>query len=697
MSATATMTMGTSNMRGTLRQRTNPTRTTKTTLRQNSLVEVETQPVLIENPRPANIYPAVQHLADAITALPREYRRHTSLLKEVDAKAWQLEANLQTVLGQCAIPAAAPSAPLMLTSAAGSTANLVEEANTFSAANSVVSAPADHASLHSTQSTAPSIAPQRQNFHTLRQNLIHIMQTLDEKNHVINNANQELSRHIRRLDTIWPHVSNEISEEAMYGSLTHWAFAEMNPNKKNAPTTRREAAANLALLHDSEAAQRSENRREAVAAKSRRNLARIDAGFAEINNNNKKVAASEKRRAADVEEMTGLGIIGAGKGKKPRLGAAASMEKSMSTVLGARAMSREPSQAEGGRKRKAPAAPTAIARKRSVLIPLNVSLTNPSRLNAAQDSPKLASPLASTFGKEAYKRSPALTNARPAGRGRQNSTQQSNESSRARQASSSIRNGVTASTPELQSLAVVTGKTANEIKHTMRETTTSRGDRMLEDDTPKGGNNDAGIRGGLLLERTDSRSGSTRDRKDSAKAADSPRLGTSGLSGGRGRVQSKTSTPTVGTFAESDSFESVIGMTGKSRRLARQRIKDHGLHDSLSPKGLPLKRSHKKGAGIAAQQSSQKLRHEMAENVGPLESGGEEEGDGEEMGEDEEEKYCYCLGPSYGEMIACDDPKCSRQWFHLRCLQLKNAPKSEKWYCEECREERLKRNGNGRR
>ena len=128
-----------------------------------------------------------------------------------------------------------------------------------------------------------------------------IMVTMDEKNHVINNANEELSRHVRRLDDIYPHIADEISAEARLGSLTHWAYTDTNPTKKSAPTTRREAAAaNLALLHDNEVAQRSESRREAVAAKSRNRLDRLaeTAGFEDFRKSMKKPVAEGKRRAA---------------------------------------------------------------------------------------------------------------------------------------------------------------------------------------------------------------------------------------------------------------------------------------------------------------------------------------------------------------------------------------------------------------
>ncbi|KAK2467106.1 hypothetical protein APHAL10511_001364 [Amanita phalloides] len=48
-----------------------------------------------------------------------------------------------------------------------------------------------------------------------------------------------------------------------------------------------------------------------------------------------------------------------------------------------------------------------------------------------------------------------------------------------------------------------------------------------------------------------------------------------------------------------------------------------------------------------------------------------------------ERLYCYCQEVSFGEMIACDSPKCEREWFHLSCVGLEGPPKG-KWFCEEC-------------
>ncbi|RXW13025.1 hypothetical protein EST38_g12828 [Candolleomyces aberdarensis] len=50
---------------------------------------------------------------------------------------------------------------------------------------------------------------------------------------------------------------------------------------------------------------------------------------------------------------------------------------------------------------------------------------------------------------------------------------------------------------------------------------------------------------------------------------------------------------------------------------------------------------------------------------------------------EEEELYCYCNRVSFGEMIACDNPQCNLEWFHLGCVGLAESPDGE-WYCENC-------------
>ncbi len=54
--------------------------------------------------------------------------------------------------------------------------------------------------------------------------------------------------------------------------------------------------------------------------------------------------------------------------------------------------------------------------------------------------------------------------------------------------------------------------------------------------------------------------------------------------------------------------------------------------------------------------------------------------------------YCYCGQIGHGEMVACENPYCEREWFHLNCITEKNLP--EKWYCSDCQRQREKTRNN---
>ena len=264
----------------------------------------------------------------------------------------------------------------------------------------------------------------------------------------------------------------------------------------------------------------------------------------------------------------------------------------------------------------------------------------------------------------------------------------------------------------------MTGKSAAEVKTTMKESTNNRGDRLVEEnDNTNNGTNGESVRGGILLERSLSKLGSLKREADASeenmsKNGASPRLPQSILTSerpSRGR-SSKTATPIVGTFAESLENIDVDRANGfKSKRpQPRSRMKDQ-LQDSLSPTGLPQKRSHKKGAGLAAQAAAihaKRLTKDSLEDAASSMADGEQEDDDEE-GNGEEALYCYCQGISYGEMVACDAESCPREWFHLDCVGLEKAPGknskldscsrsptlsstdlsvSAKWYCDDCKE-----------
>jgi hypothetical protein len=56
----------------------------------------------------------------------------------------------------------------------------------------------------------------------------------------------------------------------------------------------------------------------------------------------------------------------------------------------------------------------------------------------------------------------------------------------------------------------------------------------------------------------------------------------------------------------------------------------------------------------------------------------------DEIAADEDSQvYCFCQQVSFGEMVACDNENCQREWFHLPCVGLTSPPQG-KWYCDDC-------------
>lgn len=104
---------------------------------------------------------------------------------------------------------------------------------------------------------------------------------------------------------------------------------------------------------------------------------------------------------------------------------------------------------------------------------------------------------------------------------------------------------------------------------------------------------------------------------------------------------SKNATPALGTFAENNQSRS---------------------RPTRSTDPAPAKRSHKKTATAAV----------PAQPAEPSDEESLHEGDDED--EEGEPRYCYCNEISFGEMVACDNDACPREWFHLSCVGLTKPP-----------------------
>jgi hypothetical protein len=177
--------------------------------------------------------------------------------------------------------------------------------------------------------------------------------SLDEKNHVISTAAEALNKQLARIDDCFPYIELEVSEEARYGSVTHWAYPENRTTKSGSGGgSRRDLAAANTLTAAAqhlveEAAARSDARKQALLAK-KSNRHQVESDFDDHHERNKEPSKklhgnSKVRKANDASTAIGLGITnGAGtngnpaKRRKVEKGPAggAVMERALSSVFG---------------------------------------------------------------------------------------------------------------------------------------------------------------------------------------------------------------------------------------------------------------------------------------------------------------------------------------------------------------------------
>lgn len=331
-----------SNRRQPLRQtRTNPARSATNVVQPQAGALTQAA----DGDRNANpgFYPAVTHFTDAITALPKEMIRHYTMLKEVDAKTHGPEA----LLGQYLNAALKVPGPFQQ-QAPRTQANRAENAIHAGASNGPPSADTIGNGSQLNGHDDPANLARRGHFHNMRLALLEMLQTLDEKNHVLNTAIDSLDKQMKRCNSSYPHIEDEISEEARYGSLTHWAYTEKSAEKKGmiaGERTRRAAntAAAAAAQQEAEgAAMRSEARREALATRKHRSQ-HLDSDFDDgraISKNPKSGGKGRKAPDANLGAPSGLGILnGAAPSNKRRKVEKATgglpAERAMASVYGA--------------------------------------------------------------------------------------------------------------------------------------------------------------------------------------------------------------------------------------------------------------------------------------------------------------------------------------------------------------------------
>ncbi|KAI1076576.1 hypothetical protein F5B20DRAFT_320974 [Whalleya microplaca] len=688
--------------------------------------------------QPIDIFPGISHFTDAITSLPKDLVRHFTLLKEVDAKIFTPEEVLHQLVN--AALKSSPPEPRNNNDAASSVA---PGSTPMSTQNSSIGIPTNgtlpSGSTGDTYNSTvfdPSNIPRRQLFRQTAFKVQEMLVSIEEKNHVISTANEALSKHLARINDVWPHLEAEFSDEAKWGSTTHWAYPENRANRANqAERSRRDGAATITAAAQQlaeEAAQRSDARKQAIQAKKglknhHQDSDHDDHESKQKGESTKKSHNSKARKGADTTAPVGLGITAGAttngnnppskrrkvETNKPANGGQP-MERAMSSVFG-----NNTTKAKNPSPRATPAPePT---KKRKALPTVNgISKKSKTALAAAALSPSTApSPIQPSFtdSKTISRGSPAPTTgaataaaaaaaaARPvSARARQNSIQSSIENGRQRPASATSNkpNSVTPATPEISTGQNGT-RPPNDTKSSKESITTVKTEASKEEavhqvasaNTPAAGSKKEGSTKAADDPESTSRLDSAQQQAQTTPAASS--ITTTNVVTTKSGRASKPSTPAIGSFPEHP----------QAPLPQRSRSSRNNAASSSTSSGATtnVKRSHKKGAAQQQQQQQQQQQVLAASRAaagdananangngnGSVQGGGgvgagDDEGGDVEVDADEP-LYCYCNGVSYGEMVACDADDCTREWFHLDCVGLKAAPPSSvKWYCDNCKD-----------
>lgn len=546
--------------------------------------------------------------------------------------------------------------------------------------------------------------------------IANMLPTLDEKLVVLQGAKATKDKGLMRMHHSYSQLDGEISDEARYGSLTHWAYADKEEKKKGGPSherQRREVASanNLAAaaqhVHDVDSiAAKSEARREAMLANKRNRNHQVDSDF-----DDRPVKKPQKRKALPTETIpqdtrhVGLGISSNGVGphgkrkKTEKALAAAAAAAAATATSGAPPMERSLSSAlrttgTGGRAGSSPRGTPgpdngAPAKRKPRAAPAPAQRKNPV---PPYSPPMASSPLVANF---AVNKTVASASERPlSARARKNSTANSTASGNAPEPSLSRRPSSAHSVQQAGS--------SNAVAEVELTAGAARDNASVKDaSTPK-----ESLEAQPTLEQSVMKVEEVAQQEPESMDLDMPPVNPGGARAGR---TSKTATPVVGAFPEvamvrsrstrnantgnsnsNPSSESNSTTTGTVSKRSQKTNPPGNVHGALvSPvlKPVPATKSNppsSAASSVAADQDRQE---------------GELEGEVESEEDEDEPRYCYCNQVSYGNMIACDNDHCPREWFHLPCVKLDKAPVGRtKWFCsDECKEQYAKTKTKGGR
>lgn len=575
-------------------------------------------------------FPAIQHFTDAVDALPKEVIRHFSMLREVESKLHgpdELIRRYATAITNLPDPARARQPPQAYFPSL-SAHNSVDG----SRPGSVLASDNTSTSTNAIKENAEADREREALFYNLTMNIAIMAPALDEKIAVLSTANQTLRRQLDRMISSYHHIPDEISEEARLGNPKHWAYVTEKETKKvpERPSRREIVGTNTlaaaAAAVEGEFASRSEARREAVAARKGR-AQQVDSDFDDRPPPKKGPGKAKKPVPIEDPKSVGLGIANgiAGPGKRKKVPGGVPMERTASGALSNNGKGHQPSPRD---------TPDVVPKKRAKPGPAPKKPRVP-----GVASPYLASsPVVGAFAAKEPVPRPAQA------RGRVNSTATSVlganlDSSKHTQPPSSQSNrpmnpdGTLSAYEQLQA-SVAEAERAEALKPLPMEA------RPMKNEEVDTAGDDVSM--------------------PDVDAPPPPQIPTVTRAG----RTSKTATPLSSTFPPEP--------VRRAARTTKENNNSSGANTGSHASSESGSRGRKKTIATGVESTATSIRADVSDLADEEDVEAEEVDEGE--GNEGEPKYCYCNDVSYGEMVACDNESCEREWFHLKCAGLTKAP-----------------------
>lgn len=571
-------------------------------------------------------FPAIEHFTDSLAAVPHEMARHFTMVKEVEAKLHGPEHRLAHIAHEMA--------------------HLPPSTNSFQPTNGQLT------SSHANEARRLSL--NRELNHTI----LGMASTMDEKIAVLSAANLELSKWKDRMLSAYLQIPNEISSQARNGNPNHWAYVTDKETKKTGhERTRREAAASSVRGNPDldPAAARSEARREAMIARRIRNQQQ-DSDFEERAMPKKQKGKGAKQTEAQAGEDGALSTnisatMPITQPKRKKTTATPGGERAVGTVPSSQKRPGSPTTEDKRKRKTAPGAAPAKKRFLNAGDFARMSLTS-DRIQAGdgKGARPFSSPVIGTFSSV---KEPVQKAAHSRGR----------HGSQTNAALALAENSKPKTTPALATPTVATAPDSPAVRPTVVDGPITTKSTSSEVVPPTAKTRQETLAAAMKREEPEAVEPKTKPI-DNIKATIAP-ITTNAPAARSGRA-SKTATPVAGTFAETTA-------RNNGNRAARKKEADSHA-SSESGRGDRPQRDKRKAIGT----------HKVANGD---EADIDADADADEEGDDDEDepRYCYCNGVSSGSMVACDNPSCEKQWFHLSCLGLHVAPATDKWYCDDCK------------